>query len=149
MEWSETRWSGTPWSGEWSREWGVERNHPEGVLISYMISCDFPFSCGGYDPSREFASDAKRKGRPPSKSGSHCNPDSLGRRSPDEGSIKSTATPWSSVARVGVCLVASITHMSCIPRRPRGTNMGPQHGRRSPDVGSFLLCQTHTRPLVR
>jgi hypothetical protein len=57
-------WSGV-WSGmsvEWSgvkrigvKRPGVERDHPEGVLISYMISCDFLLSCGGYDTSREFA----------------------------------------------------------------------------------------------
>ena len=50
VKWSETQWSETPWSGEWSGEWGVERDHPEGVLISYMISCDFLFRVGVMTP---------------------------------------------------------------------------------------------------
>ena len=46
--WSGVEGNAVEWNAlEWSGEWGVERNHPEGVLISYMISCDFPLSCGG------------------------------------------------------------------------------------------------------
>jgi len=114
---------------EWRVEWGVERDHPEGVLISYVISRDFLFLVEVMTPPGGFASDAKGRGAPPSTSGSRCNLVSLGRWSPDEGSVKSTATPWSLVARVGVCIVASITHMSCFasPGAPggqiRGLNM--------------------------
>ena len=152
VEWSGLKCSGVERpgveSGVRSGERGVERNHPGGVLTSYMISCDFPFSCGGYDPSRGFASDAEGRGAPHSTSGSHCNPDSLGRRSPAEGSVKSTVIPWSSVARVGVCLVASITHMSCIPAPP-GNKSGASTWSSVARCRVVLLCQTHTIPLGR